>query len=315
MHSWLHTGMRWIHLQKEAQSTCPRCGKIGEDQAYFLKCFDSRAFRVRYNAFVKLSSTVYVQKGSSRTWSSMVLGLQTWIAKDHVQPSIIPPVVKGELREVIVADIGEQNNIGWLSFSRCFVSKTWVAALHLEKGKMSSAQGRKWNKLVQTSLWDFPSTLWKHRNEIWHSNSPGSKDIKESLVNARIIQLYEAKETFPATDCMLFDMPVQQRVSTTLCVRKHWLALMEQFTKTATKQLIVSQSVLTQFLKEQHGHPVIHSVRGWGANDRMHSSFPAHGCKAGQDAERTGMMYGRELDQMDPSLANLSCLAGYATLY
>ncbi len=249
----------------------------------------------------------------------MVLGLQTWIAKDHVQPSIIPPLVKGELREVIAADIGKQNNIGWLSFSRCFVSKTWVAALRLEKGKMSSAQGRKWNKLVQTSLWDFPSTLWKHRNEIWHSNSPGSKDIKESLVNARIIQLYviqlyEAKETFPATDCMLFDMPVQQRVSTTLCVRKHWLALMEQFTKTATKQLIVSQSVLTQFLKKQHGHPVIHSVGGVQMTECTPPSL-AHGCKADQDAERTGMMYGRELDQMDPSLANLSCLAGYATLY
>jgi hypothetical protein len=36
MHGWLHTVTRRIRLQKEAQSTCPRCGKTGEDQAHIL---------------------------------------------------------------------------------------------------------------------------------------------------------------------------------------------------------------------------------------------------------------------------------------
>jgi hypothetical protein len=73
----------------------------------------------------------------------MVLGLKTWIVEDHVTPSIIPPGVNGELRKVLIDAIGEQNTIGWLPFCQGFMSKTWVAALHLEKEKMSLAQCQK----------------------------------------------------------------------------------------------------------------------------------------------------------------------------
>jgi hypothetical protein len=108
-----------------------------------------------------------------------------------------------------------------------------------------------WLKHIILALWKFHNTMWDHRNSILHANSARAIAIRDSPLDARISSLYRSIESFAATDRVLFNIPLDIRLSHSRRAKKHWVALATRYQGTTTSRQKAGQQLLTKFFLRQ----------------------------------------------------------------
>ena len=246
-HGWLNTGHQREKMYSEASSTCPRCHEANETQEHILRCQDPRANATRYRAIVTLQSTVVTKSGSSKTWDVLVKCLQTWLRQDNeIKIGYLNLPYPAGFCSALDKAIVSQNLIGWKYAFRGYLSNRWIDAYASEFPKVPPHQIRqRWGRQVIRSIWVFGETMWLDRNKALHKNE--SKDIAESAIDARICHLYLSQEEFAAGDRVLFNLPLEARLHTSLNSRKHWLVLIQRYKETTEGRRRGHQDLITKF--------------------------------------------------------------------
>ena len=131
---------------------------------------------------------------------------------------------------------------------RGYLSCQWLLAQHSEFPKsLLSGLRITWFRTVILSIWKFHITMWSHRNLILHANSESSRAIRESPIDLQIQKLYSIQDTFAATDRVLFTIPLQTRLQTSLRSKKHWLTLVSKYRQTTKARRNDDQLLISKF--------------------------------------------------------------------
>ena len=100
----------------------------------------------------------------------------------------------------------------------------WVEAACWGKTQNSQYSMRhSWLTKVIKAIWTFTDTMWTHRNSILHGKENQAKTIRESSVNQQIVNFNGAQADITSTDRVIFDLPLDARLSLSFWSKKHWL--------------------------------------------------------------------------------------------
>ena len=207
---------------------------------------------------IKLRSTIVTQKGSSHTWTVLHKCLLHWV--ETSSPPEVANMIKGTpepLSLQLHRATQEQLAIGWNFALRGYLSVTWVLCQSLEHPK-SSQMGiqQQWLKAVIRAIWDTFLALWDERNSILHSSEPSNLNIRDSLVNSKIVRFYDLKDEFAISDSSLFDIPLKIRLTHTIRAKKLWLAFVARYHPTTTSRKLGQQPKITDFFTRQTRAPI-----------------------------------------------------------
>ncbi len=150
-----------------------------------------------------------------------------------------------------------QERIGWNFAGRGYLSLAWIETQMYENPK-SNKMGlqTQWLPSIISQLWKFYLAMWEARNKILHGSDTTSTKIRDSTVDERIRTLYSIQEDFAVSDQVLFDMPLQQRLSTSIQSKKHWLTF-GRYKQTTAKRKVGNQPLLTRFFTRQRNSSLI----------------------------------------------------------
>jgi hypothetical protein len=249
IYGWNNTGHQRKKITPDASSNCPRCGLEDETQEHVLQCNDRSAKAARYNAIVKLRSSVVTRVGGSASWTALVRGCQFWLEKGK-DPHI--DMFKGiqleeSLWEVLREALHSQERIGWRYALRGFLSIAWID-LQAREMKMKPHNVRQsWSPVVLKGIWTLGDTMWHHRNEKLHESAVSTRMITESSLDAKIQSYYNSQHNFAVSDRHLFDIPVEVRLQTSRRSKKHWIYLVAQYKASTQERRDNGQQKITQF--------------------------------------------------------------------
>ncbi len=209
------TGQQQKKIQNNASSRCPRCNQPDETQENILQCPKGQAKAPRYNALVKLCSSITTTIGSSRSLGIFLQTLTHWLVQSNPilrSMPLSPPTVTGSLWTLSIETLVQQGKLGWKYATRGFLSDGWSAMQALETNTSLGQVCVTWTPRLLK--WDFWDTLWKQQNEKLHSNKPQATMIQESIpgsgCQARLLHFIMTKKVSPllwTSDCSinLFD--------------------------------------------------------------------------------------------------------------
>jgi hypothetical protein len=247
---WLNTGHQRSVITKGADSRCPSCGQEDEDQEHVLRCKDRRIRKIRYQAAIKLRANIVTTKGGSTTWSVLHRCILAWL--DGTQADITQALkalpMSNVLRKILSTAITGQERIGWNFALRGYLSSAWIEAQMYENPK-SNKMGlqTQWLPSIISQLWKFYLAMWEARNEILHGRDTTNTNIRDSSVDERVRTIYSIQEDFAVSDQVLFDMPLQLRLSTSIQSKKHWLTLVGRYKQTTATRKVGNQPLITRF--------------------------------------------------------------------
>ena len=123
-----------------------------------------------------------------------------------------------------------QSTIGWHNFLRGRLANKWYEAhdvYHKERNLHSAYSSTTIAPNLVLQLWDISRQFWYQRNEAVHGISP--QDIREkqsALLKQKLREAYSTHDQFnPQDQQILFSLPLEERLSTTLKAQLHWYAL------------------------------------------------------------------------------------------
>jgi hypothetical protein len=247
-HGWYNTGHQRAKIHKSSSSQCPSCHGMDETLEHILRCPEGKVRAARYRASVKLRATIVTKCGSSKTWSALHKGLLQWLDTGQpVDTAILSEALLEPQQVAITKAINDQNLIGWSYALRGYLATSWVLAYSIEHPTATLSQLRNsWLRHIIRAIWTFVDTMWKHRNEVLHSQAH-NKPIVESAINSQIRYFYDIQDKFAATDRVLFDIPLEARLASSLQSRKHWLTLIKRYQETTQTRQTGQQDLITKF--------------------------------------------------------------------
>jgi hypothetical protein len=252
LYGWNNTGQQRKKLAPSASAACPICYCPEETQEHVFQCQAASAKVIRYNALVKLRSSVVTKSGGSQTWSVLGQCIEIWLEQNR-NPT--DRDVRGkltlQLEECLRRAIAEQTAIGWKYAIRGILSRSWTQSQAIERG-VTIAQARQlWLYQVLRAQWLFTHTMWTHRNDCLHKKSLASSKIKESAWDDKIRNLYEKQHRFACIDRRLFDVPLERRLQMSVRGKLYWVRLVEQYQRTTKARLVGKQYKITHFLRRK----------------------------------------------------------------
>jgi len=175
-----------------------------------------------------LRSSVVTKTGGSKTWHILVGCIHQWLQTGIARPEAATlNKYSQDLCQAFQHAIQSQNLIGWKYALRGYLSTAWTQAYSIEHPGANSHQIRnKWTRHIIRAIWVFGDTMWRHRNTALHHIS--NQHLADSAVNSQIRHYYNRQETFASGDRVLFDLPLEIRLSTSLHSRKHWLVIIQR---------------------------------------------------------------------------------------
>ena len=237
-------------MEPDANSRCPVCGFDDETQEHILQCTGGKMQVARFNALIKLRSSIVTKHGTSHTWTLLHSNLAAWINGRRLPPlqKSLPPNLRSELTHALILALEEQHLIGWEFAFRGYLSSKWTLAQQLEHPK-SSIQGirQQWLRSVIKGIWSFTFTLWDTRNQVLHSNTTEARDLRSSTIDAQISRWYSLQAEFATSDRRLFDIPLEMRLATSAQSKKHWLVLVSRYHSTTKTRRQGNQPLISKF--------------------------------------------------------------------
>jgi hypothetical protein len=79
INGWLNTGRQRKRIEPGSDDRCPSFGASDETQAHILQCTQGNVRAARYEAEVKLHTTITTTSGGSSTWTVLHLCLSQWL--------------------------------------------------------------------------------------------------------------------------------------------------------------------------------------------------------------------------------------------
>ncbi len=177
---WLNTGHQRQRVTPGTDSRCPSCGQEDKTQDHVLQCRDRRIKKARYQAGIKLRTSIVTSKGGSITWTVLHQCIMGWLESNLETTTVNLDRVQmpSALRPLLIHAMAAQEQIGWKYAVRGYLSLAWIDAQSLEHPQ-STQQGLRtqWLSPIIQQLWVLYINLWKARNNILHGVTKTTQSI------------------------------------------------------------------------------------------------------------------------------------------
>jgi hypothetical protein len=203
---------------------CPCCHLIPEDQVHLLRCTSNPLLSQAISSFQKSLHS----KDLHAVYYLFCFGALHWLAD-----GIVPAPMEWDLRgypsymhPTIHAILLEQEQIGWLSGLKGFLSRHWITLASLSMDSSTSTNlylGRTRLRHLLHSLYAMTTNIWKGRNDALHGAKIQQTLASTRLDNIEIRHYYTQPELLASSDRHYCERPLLLLLQSSPANKRRWL--------------------------------------------------------------------------------------------
>lgn len=215
------TGRQMKRCQFWSHDKCPCCQSPNENVTHVLQCPSEAAKAGRSKASEQLNATLHRWHTDPDIHTAIAKSIEDWT---HGRPpSLAHP------NPAIKAALCTQQQIGWEAMLKGRIAPEWSAAQRdfLKASRYRRRYQVDWSTKLVMAMWEYSSSLWRHRNKILHEDSDqsGGPTIDEDFLNQCIRnEWHVGPRRLRVIDRALFQgTSLAKLLDQTLPYRQQWL--------------------------------------------------------------------------------------------